>query len=245
MARIITDVSAEAVAKKFLPPVSTALLSWHFLNGSLEKAARNYALNRPDASVVGTPVASANYVSFKSLSNFLQTQHEETTSGTFFLVARTTDTLADVAHRPMFFGTFTSPAAAGGGSTFGVSMAATAAASIAANAARGTSVSDDGSYPATLTTETPSNWSLYSMTVSNVEGTKLTNETTGATVTSGAGVNRFRSTGKHRIGSGFGTYEGTSDIALWAAYGGILNAGGIADTVAMIRAYMAPRSIAV
>lgn len=246
MARIIASQSAEGFATKFLPPVSEGLLAWHFLNGSLEKAARNYAIGKPDASIVGAPTIGAGSVGFKGLANFLQTSIEEVTTGTYYMIGKTTDTRADNAHNPMYFGTFQSPAASGGGNTFGVSMAWSSPSVISGFASRGTSTADDTSAAAQLTNLNPNTWALYCLRTPGVgQGNVLTNLTTGAEAVGPAGADRLRSTGRFRIGSGYQTYEGLCDMAHWSAFAGYHTTEQMAAVYKTLKPYAAKWGITV
>lgn len=81
----------------------------HFLNGSLAKAAHNFALGKPDAQIVGSPTVGNGFIGVKGGANFLQTVIPETVEQTFMAVFRTSATLADDANRPALIGNYKGP----------------------------------------------------------------------------------------------------------------------------------------
>ena len=230
--------NAEATSRKMLLPVSQGLKAIHLLNGSVEKAARNFALGGPDGAVIGNPVVGAGFVTFQGLASYIQTQIEETTEATIFCAARSLDTFADDAHRPMLYGTFQSPAAAGGGNTFGISAAMLSSVQINGYAARGTSTSDDTSTPAAISAGNTASWALYSQAVPNISPTVLRDHTNNLIDVDESSVARFRSTGKFRIGSGFTQFGGSCQLALWVYYDRVLSTTERDDTVAKLRQYL-------
>lgn len=245
MTRIIAASDAEAFATKLLPPVSRGLLAMHLLNESLEKVARNYALGQPNGVVVGGPAIGADHLGVTGLSAFIQTQIEEPLEGTYFVVARATSTMAADATKPMLFGTFQSPAAAGGGNTFGVSMVLTSQEQVAAYAGRGTSVSNDTSAAPTLAVPNTRDWALYAMQTPDAGGSRLVNLTHNTESTFITPLPRFRSNGKFRIGSGYMTFGGSADMALWSAYDRILTDEELSIQANWIRDYLRGRYITV
>ncbi|GGJ14327.1 LamG domain-containing protein [Neoroseomonas lacus] len=74
MATIIRVSGADFAANPvgFMPPVSDALQSWHYLGGSLAQSARNLAPGGADALVSGAPVVNAAFLTC-DLSGYLQT----------------------------------------------------------------------------------------------------------------------------------------------------------------------------
>ncbi|MGO1160532.1 hypothetical protein ACTOV4_01075 [Brucella sp. C7-11G] len=208
---------ASLSAKKYLPSVLDGLEAWHFMDGGVERAALNFALGKPDADIVGTPVAGEGYVRFKGLTNFLQGKLPEALEETTFIVARTLDALSSDATRPMLCGTFRNPAIADPArSSFGSAIYMTEAVTAHGTAGRRR---PDGSFTSggAGTVANVVNWALYCLTVSEAT-TVMRDYTTGTTRVTAETGTRDVSSGKHRIGSGFQQFGGECDIALYARY---------------------------
>ena len=228
---------------KFFPPVSRGLEAIHFLSGGVARAQRNYAWGKPDASVVGAPIETPNYLTLKGLTNFIQTEVPDTVLQTTFRVVRTLDSLVDADHCPGFEGSYSS------GSNFGTMLYGNVSGNISQNSARFTD--------ATLTTLTPGGTTLVSgadidranfaliVTIVGAKFTTVRNETKG-TVKVGA-TNEFGrrpSTLPFRIGSAYEgntLYKGTCDVALWAHHSVELTPSEVALNVARYRAFLLKR----
>lgn len=243
---VAKNVNAESFALKYAAPVRRGLEAWHFLNTDLVKAARNYAPGKPNAKVIGEPTVQANFMQFKSLSNFLQTDVKESAAMTIFAVVRCVDTMVDDAHKPMFLGTFRSMAADGSGETFGVSLYANGVTSLVGGASRGTSVADDTSSGAGLSGH---DFTKFALIVQEVYAgpmqNRITNATAGVSATGSSSAPRYPSAGVMRIGSGYHQFSGAGEIAFAALYSVSLDADEIAAVVADIRRYMATRGVVV
>lgn len=246
---IARNVDAEAYATEYAAPVRRGLESWHFLNTSATKAARNYAPGKQSGSIIGTPVEFASHIQFKGLENFIQTNTSETANQTFFSVVKSTDSLVDDATRPMYFGTFKSQLPNGNpaDTTFGCALYAATSTGITATAGRGNTTLDDTAAGVTLSGQNPASWSLVVSTAhSNLSPATVKNVTSGVTtVGTTPTLPRLVSDGKYRIGSGFLQFGGTCDMAFWGAYSVVLTASEIDAVVADIRAYMLRRGITV
>lgn len=243
MPRIIAAVSAEDTAVKYQPPVTRNLEAWYFLNTNADKAARNYALGKPDGALVGGPTVAANYAAFTGNTKYLQTQVADAALQTIFALVKTPDTLADDAHSPIFYGTEASGSA-------GTSLAWRQASNqLWFSGAHLTSEEGPGQtgIPAFLnsTNSDLGNWNIFvgvNMSTTN----RLINATRAVehTATPSA-YPRSPSTQRFRIGSDYTTSgsSGISHVALWAHYSDVLTDDEIAAVVANIRAYAAGRGI--
>jgi hypothetical protein len=240
-------VDAELTATEYAAPVRDGLLAWHFMSDNVAKSAKNYAPDQPDAVIVGAPtmISGNGGVQFKSSTDYLQTLFVEPTAATYFTVCRTLDTLADIAHRPYFFGADGgAPLDGSGGATFGTAFRVFAANALSAGFGRGTSVADDVAGTCTLTGITNTNWALIVHKVPGGSGVNtMINKTTGASDDSNdAPAPRFPSAHTLRVGSGYNAaYLGTSEIAEWVAYERLLPDTEIDEVVADIRAYQLRR----
>lgn len=198
-----------------LLPASRGIEAIHLLSGSAARGAVNRARLKPNAAVVGQCYEAPDRLGFQARANYLQTRTPEHAQMTFYSVVRSLDTMVDAGTQPMYYGNFTSPAAIGTGDTYGVGLFSTGAASYRAEAGRGTSVDDDINAEAALAADTVRSFSLLVHTVGATSST-LYNATTGNSAASSTGP-RFRATGLLRIGSGYQTFSGACEMALWIA----------------------------
>ena len=244
-ALIAKNTNAEdAGIRKFIPPVTRNLEAWHFLNTSVMKAAINYAIDKPDAQIIGAPSEFDSYIQFKGQANYLQTEVADSVTQTIFSVIRSKDTLVDVAHSPAFYGTYSS--ASPGAALYWDSTNA-------ALVKTGARYSDVG-----LTTQTSApisqsqasgqivigEWSLI-VDVTKADFNRSINATKNSTRTS-ASVTYGRAPASipFRVGSAYAgsqNWAGSADMALWAHYSTELTDSEIVAVIARIRAYMLQR----
>lgn len=231
----------DAGERKISMPVVRGLEAIHFLSGSIGRAVRNYAIGKPDASPVGAPVESANYMTFKGLTNFIQTKDADFASQTIFRVMRTLDTMVDVDHSPVFDGTYSS------GSNIGTMLYGNIGGNVNQTAARFIDATQTQltTGAATMVAGTDIVTATFSLIVTTVgaDRTTVRNETLG---TSKQGpVNTFGrrpSTLPFRIGSAYEEgntkYRGTCDMAFWQHHSVELTASEREATVQKIRSLM-------
>lgn len=226
--------------RKFVPPVVRGLEAIHFLSGSISRAVRNYAKDKLDAKVFGAPGESVGFMTFKGLTNFIETQVADARTQTIFRVVRTNDSLVDLDHCPVFDGTYAS------GCNLGTMLYGNTSGNINQTSARfadatQTTIATNG---ATLVAGTDIDKVSFSLIVTIVSETLTTvrNETKG-TVKVGT-VNAFGrrpSTFPFRLGSaheGNSLYKGTCDMSFWQHHSVELTASEISLTVGRIRALM-------
>lgn len=236
------DIDIENTARAYGGGVRRGLEVRHFLNYSVEKAARNYAPGKPDATIFGEPTlgGGGSYLQCKSLSHFLQSQWQEPFGGTVIIVARTLDTAADNATRPCLFGTASSlPLLSDGTAISGFSLLRLSAANtVAFNATRGDE-SANASHTA-LISWTPSNWTAFVCTApAGVGQNTILNATSGTTVVSStpAAAARYPSRAAMRWGSGYSALAGTNEIMMVFGWSVVLSSDEIATELALARAY--------
>lgn len=230
--------------RKFIPPVTRNLEAWHFLNTDAAKAATNYAMGKPDAVVVGAPLEFSDYIQFKGLENYLQTEVVESATQTVFSVIRTKDTLIGLDHLPAFYGNYRS--VSNGGSYLAMPAGGASLTKVA------TRFTDEGrtvisGSPVSLAVPAavnPGEWSLI------VDITKAGfNAIQNATMSTSAErtditYGRKVSSEPYRIGSIYeasSLWKGTAEMAMWAHYSTELTPSEIAAVIARIRAYMIRR----
>ena len=228
---------------KFFPPVSRGLEAIHFLSGGVTRAVRNYAWDKPDASIVGAPIENLKYLTLKGLTNFLQTEVPDTALQTTFRVVRTLDTLVDVEHCPVFDSTYSS------GNNLGTMLYGNVSGNLNQNSARfsDASLTTLVTGGPTLVSGTDVDRAKFALIVTIVGPTFTTvrNETKG-TVKVGP-TNEFGrrpSSLPFRIGSAYEgntLYKGTCDVALWAHHSVELTPSEVAMNVARYRAFLHKR----
>lgn len=243
---LLVDVGAstraiEAASNSFVPPVTRGLISWHFLNDTLTKSRKNYAIAGLTATQAGTPTISPIALAIKSLSNFHTTEQLETTEMSFFVVCRSLDTLDGATTRPMMFGNYLSlPANGEAVASFGIGMYFNSATQVEFFACRGTSTANHNRRNVNITRTTPQQnaWSLIfcRVTATKNEMYDLTNSISISTTFADA---RFPAIGKLLIGSGYGGFSGSGDIALYAAHNVALTDAERDLQAARIRRYCA------
>lgn len=236
------DIDIENTARAFGGGVRRGLEARHFCNHSVEKAARNYAPGKPDATIFGEPTlgGGGSYLQCKSLSHFLQSQWQEPFGGTVLIVCRTLDTAADNSTRPCFLGTSNSlPLLSDGAAISGFDLPRLSSSNtIAFRATRGDDVSNNSH--SALIAWTPGTWTAFVCTApAGVGQNTILNATTNTTVVSStpADAPRFPSRAVMRWGSGYTALAGTNEIMMVFGWSVVLSSGEIATELALARAY--------
>ncbi|WP_428429554.1 hypothetical protein [Pararhizobium sp.] len=246
------NTDGEAGAREFILPVMDGMEAIHFCNTSVQKAARNYARGKPDASIKGVPVANANYVTFQGDVNYLETRTKESSAQTIYCICRPIGDLLSSATQSMAVSTFTRPAAAGGGSTFGAALFFQNPGSgptVQGIGSRGTSVANHINGTVSLPIPTPSNWRMNALLVKDAvtknELFDLTNN--GHAVSLAANTPRFPSSGFYRIGSSYAApaFIGQIDIAFVAIASVAHTEAQMQANRAALQAYFDPRGISI
>lgn len=213
---------------------------------------RNYAPGLPDAIVTGTPVVNGDgkSVRFTSLSNFIQTNVDETKGVnqaiTVLIVARTEDTLADNSTTPAFFGGFAGPPANGtGGTVYGTYFRFSGGGNLQIGTGRGTTGADDVAGDAVLSAAGRdfSAWEIYTLRAYDgigSEGTAHINYL--RDIGSDTGT-RITMEGKLRIGSSHSQHAGHSDISQARVWAGYLSDAQLADEVRFTNWHMSQYSM--
>jgi hypothetical protein len=230
--------------RKFIPPVTRNLEAWHFLNTDVMKAARNYAMDKPDAQVIGAPAEFGSYIQFKGQANYLQTQVADATTQTIFSVIRSKDTLVDVAHSPAFYGTYSTAALGGALYWDSTNAALVKTGARYSDAGQTTQTSAPISQSAASNQIAIGDWSLI-VDVTKSDFNRSINATKNSTRTSASVTyGRAPASVPFRVGSaypGSSLWAGTADMAMWAHYSTELTDAEIAAVIARIRAYMSQR----
>ncbi|HGM5587122.1 TPA: hypothetical protein ACKP2Y_003487 [Pseudomonas putida] len=241
---VAKDVDAEAFATEYAAPIRRGLEAIHFLNGSLVKAARNYAPGKAQGKVVGAPVPQAAYLSCKGTVNCIETAMSEAEAMTLFIVARTPADGTVSAERPMFLGNYQG-LAADGGAAWGVSIFVNSENRVTATGGFGADAASNTNVLAGVTKPQLANkWGLYMLQVSSA-GVTMRDFTSNLIQTTNASTPRRLSTGKIRVGSGQTNLLGLCDVAVFQGHSALLTDAEIQTTVADIRAYVLRKGVVV
>jgi hypothetical protein len=190
--------------------------------------------------VIGAPGVGSGFLSFQGGVSYLQTSIPESVEQTFIVVARTSDTLADDAHRPHFIGNYRGPAQANPALlSAGVGLqvsSATQTSIYVGRSADGTTLSNQN----LAMTLVPTTWHmLVCRAGSNRAGvwsltSNVRNDTTGNSP-------RFMNTGLHKIGSAADRYLGSSDMAVAVISSAYLTDAEVVANGKKLAGYLAAR----
>lgn len=233
----------------FRPPVSSGLLGWWWLGGDQASTEKDHAYIG-NGTLAGSVTLHDGYASFAGYSagQWLQTEVAETNDLTLMCVARTSDTLASAAYRPMMMGWFGGdPGYASQGNGSCLYYGSTSG--LPQGFLRGTvghvtagTVSLDDTAPQTVPDVTA--WRFLAVSFDDTSNVKLVSDLTAAasatntisTARSPHTVNRLR------IGGGFNaSFSGACDVAWAAVYNRALTAEEKADTRAFVNTVLSDR----
>jgi hypothetical protein len=243
---VAKGVNAEPYATEYASPVRRALEGIHFLNGSLEKAARNFAPgNKAQGSVVGTPVIGAGFLKCTGLLNFIQTGLADSRNGTLFVVFRNAVDDGANGNKSMPAGNYRSSGAALPGAS-GVGFYAGSAVSRVNGVAACAATDGDVSTVVVSTTQvTPlTSWSMSVMTFSDSQLVNRNLTVPYSTTTAMPFIRRV-SPDRLRIGSGYSSYPGVCDVAAFQYHSAVLTEAEIQAVYADLKAYVLRQGIAV
>lgn len=209
---------------KVIPPVTRGLEGWFTFDTDASRFSRNRAINKPDAEVIGAPMAFSTHGRFKGLLNFLKTQIPDSVEMTILVIGKAVSTPPTAPgggpDSPFYAGGFTGnsvdPTVPGAG--YGVSLFHGAGDSLTGNAGRvngaGTGTTSGAS---NLSGEVPTTWGLRAVRASNII-TESFNLTRNAKASSSTVTRRVLSDSVVRIGGASSTFGGEVDISAVAIY---------------------------
>lgn len=247
---ISRDADIEASATEFMLPAMDGMRAIHFLNDTIEKAARNYAPDGPAAAVVGLPVVGNGFMTFRGATDFIQTRVQETPAQTLYAVARTNEDLSAQNNRPHYISTFTSAAAAGGGATFGAAIYPLLTGGtdvVQAIGSRGTAVANHINGQVTTPIVPKTSFALIAVVIpAGSAKNRIYNLTAQAMAeATAANTPRFPSLGYFRIGSSMSvtSFLGTCDMAFAAIASEAHSEAQVQANGEAIRRYLSGRGI--
>lgn len=204
--------------------VSAGLVGLWFLNTDIDNAAFNLATQKRN-KIIGDPVGYAAQIRFTGAANYIETDVAETVAMTVMCVARTTDTMADNAHRPAYVSNNSSDSENPAVTSYGYQLWPLDGDSMISAAARYTNNEQSTGTSGGVQLNGPStgDWAFF---CSRVDSTRniLDNLTASTSVSQLAySFPRYLSRGKLRIGSGYNAaYTGISDLAFVAVWSRVL-----------------------
>jgi len=233
----------------FRPPVAAGLAGWWWLGGSQAATEKDHAYIE-NGTLAGSPTIQTGYVSFNGYSSgqWLQTEIAETNDLTLMCVARTSDTLASAAYRPMMMGWYGGDAGYANqgngsclyyGSTSGLPQGFLRG---TVGHVTGGTVSLDDAAPQTV--PNVGAWRFLAVTFNNTTGVKVVyDRTAGASATNTVATARSPHTiNRLRIGSGYNaSFSGKCDIAWGAAHTTALTLAQITDTYDFVQMVLSDR----
>lgn len=225
-----TGTSVGHVATEYAAPVSRGLEAIYFLNTQVVDWSHNYAEGKGSGKVFGAPIPSAGFTTFKSLTNYIETDVSETDEMTWLVLGRSELDGTDQSSRAVFLSNYgTSQDPPGSGvyiqNTNRVSAFACYGTDVNTNAVVASSVNS---------TEPVTHWNLYAVIIQAGTVT-MRNLTTGQTGTVASVKPRRKGPGKLRIGSSVGNYTGVCEIAMVQMHSVVLNEAEIQEAAADLR----------
>jgi hypothetical protein len=229
---------------KVIPAVTRGLEAWFTFDTDASRFGFNRAPYKPNAQIVGTPVAFATHGRFKALSNYLITQVMDSASATIIAVGRSPVVLPDPMPvpdpRPVYASTFSGPSITPGitGTSFGVTLSNSTTALLNSTSAR-----NNGSGGVTTgqvnAADTPQNWGIRVLRTSDAAGTMAQNITQGTKVVGTTLTQRALTANPFRIGSAISNFTGGEvDISSIAIYSVDLTDDEIAKVASQMRVRM-------
>jgi hypothetical protein len=206
----------------YTPPALDNLVGWFNIGIDAKRSRKNWAPGGDDAVVVGAPTFHADGgARFTSLSAYMQTSIPETDDLTIMVVAKSSDTFADLAHRPAFVSTYTGVGASNSAVTSDGAMLSVIGVGTVRMTAYRRAVDGSATHSGSSNNITPdlANWGCYFGTINGLVS-RVRDKTGGSSSSFTHSLPRFRSANTFRIGSAFNGLGGHCDIltvGLWSA----------------------------
>ncbi|QER74755.1 hypothetical protein F3P16_06160 [Acinetobacter baumannii] len=218
------------------------------LNSSLVKVKNNFAPLKKRAQIIGSVGVQPNYTSFKSLSNYIQTDIREQNEMTTFVVAKTATVPDSTASAVSFIANYKSPPLDGSTGNllnsfyFGINSAG----KLMTISLQGNNATDASPVAAASGIQT---WTAneYHLVAARLTNTRVQHwdKTKNYSIYADLTKPRYLAANKLRIGSTYTDFTGDVDIALLIHYPRALSDSEIDTVTAWIRNYMAGRGITV
>lgn len=209
-------------------PVEQGLEAWFTFDTDAKRFFFNRAKDKPDAVIVGSPVAYPTHGRFKGLADYLRTAIRETDGQTLIVVGKAAapipagaSTTGD-ATTPFYVGNYRGASVTAGvaGTAYGTSLYHVQPATVTGGAAR---ANDTGGGATSAVTsvgagEVPTEWGLRVLRTSSAMATKVQNLTRN-TMAQGTDLRaRALADSVFQIGSGAAVFGGEVDISAVAIF---------------------------
>lgn len=208
-------------------PVEQGLEAWFTFDTDAKRFFFNRAKDKPDAVIVGTPVAYPTHGRFKGLVNYLRTAVRETDGQTLIVVGKAAapipagaSTTGD-ATTPFYVGNYRGASVTEGvaGTAYGASLYHVQPATFTGGASR---ANDTGGATSSVTSvgtgEVPTDWGLRVMRTSSAMVTKVQNLTRNTMAQGNDQRVRALADSVFQIGSGTAAFGGEVDISAVAIF---------------------------
>lgn len=251
--KLISNNTLAPWNSKVVPPVSRGLEGWFNFDTDAGRFGFNRALGKPDASIIGAPVAFATHGRFKGLSNYLQTKIAETDEVTLIVVGKAAaaipagaSTVGD-ATTPFYAGTYRGNSVTPGvtGPAYGASLYHVGTATLTAGACRENGAGGGTSAVNSVSGEVPTDWSIRVMRAASGVATKTQNLTKNLMSQGNDLRARALSDSLFRIGSGTTSFGAEVDISTVIIHSVLLTDDELAKQVEIVRKRMARLGIVV
>lgn len=251
--KLISNNTLAPWNSKVVPPVSRGLEGWFNFDTDAGRFGFNRALGKPDANIIGAPVAFATHGRFKGLSNYLQTKIAETDEVTLIVVGKAAAAIpagaasGGDANTPFYVGNYLGNSGTPGvtGPAYGASLYHVATATLTGGASRATGAGGATSASTTVSAEVPTDWSIRVMRASTAMAVKTQNLTKNLS-SQGSDVRaRALSDSLFRIGSGTSGFAAEVDISTVIIHSVVLTDDELAKQVEIVRKRMARLGIVV
>ncbi|HAV5687085.1 TPA: hypothetical protein JI130_05965 [Acinetobacter baumannii] len=217
-------------------------------NTSLSKVKNNFAPLQKRPQIVGSLVVQPNYTSFKSLSNYIQTDIREQNEMTTFVVAKTAIVPNSTTNAVAFISNYKSPPLDGSTGTLLNSfyLGVNSAGKLITISLQGNNATDASAVAAAsgITNWTANEYHLVAARLTNTR-VQHWDKTKNYSIYADLTKPRYLAANKLRIGSTYTDFAGDVDIALLIHYPRALSDSEIDTVTAWIRNYMAGRGITV
>lgn len=234
------------------PPVKRGLEAWFNFDTDAARFYRNRAQNKPDADMIGSPVAFSAFGRFKGLSNFLQTKVPESDEMTLIVVGRAAhpvpggSTVGD-ENTPFYVGNYRGQAISAGveGTSYGTNLFHVSPTTLVGGSSRKTDTGVATSAQFSLPNEVPTDWGIRVLRTSSAKGMTVQNITKGTTAHSPDVRQRVLTDTLFRIGGGTYGFAAEVDISAVIMHSVWLSDLELNQQIALPRARMARLGISV
>lgn len=237
---------------KVIPPVTRGLEGWFTFDTDVSRFGFNRAVGKPDASVIGSPVAYATHGRFKGLSNYLLTQIAETNELTIIVVGKAVNAIpagassTGDANTPFYAGNHRGEVMTPGYTTaYGSAIYHNKPTATTGGGNRDNGSGGSSNFSIDLTGEEPINWGIRTLRIAPDGVDSITNSTRGVKQTRTTATTRVLSANKMQVGSGTTGFAAEVDISAVAFYSVALTDAELASVVSAMRKRMTRLGITV